>query len=208
MTKSFKTTGIVLKESPLGENGKLLVFFTKDYGKISVVAKGVKKTGSSLVQLSQLFAYSNLELYKGNSNLYTLTGGTLVEPFCGLADDYERISAASEIVVNLLKVIQEDLPDVDTLRLLLNSLHYISTGKRPTDFVVIVFLLKMLQFQGVVPEISEIEHMWNQKLLTGTTEALEHIFYSDISCLFNFGVSDTVKIELNGISKILLSEIY
>lgn len=208
MTKSFKTTGIVLKESPLGENGKLLVFFTKDYGKISVVAKGVKKTGSSLVQLSQLFAYSNLELYKGNSNLYTLTGGTLVEPFCGLADEYERISAASEIVVNLLKVIQEDLPDVDTLRLLLNSLHYISTGKRPTDFVVIVFLLKMLQFQGVVPEINEIEHMWNQKLLTGTTEALEHIFYSDISCLFNFGVSETVKNELNGISKILLSEIY
>ena len=208
MTKSFKTTGIVLKESPLGENGKLLVFFTKDYGKISVVAKGVKKTGSSLVQLSQLFAYSNLELYKGNSNLYTLTGGTLVEPFCGLADEYERISAASEIVVNLLKVIQEDLPDVDTLRLLLNSLHYISTGKRPADFVVIVFLLKMLQFQGVVPEINEIEHMWNQKLLTGTTEALEHIFYSDISCLFNFGVSETVKIELNGISKILLSEIY
>lgn len=208
MTKSFKTTGIVLKESPLGENGKLLVFLTKDYGKISVVAKGVKKTGSSLVQLSQLFAYSNLELYKGNSNLYTLTGGTLVEPFCGLADEYERISAASEIVVNLLKVIQEDLPDVDTLRLLLNSLHYISTGKRPTDFVVIVFLLKMLQFQGVVPEINEIEHMWNQKLLTGTTEALEHIFYSDISCLFNFGVSETVKNELNGISKILLSEIY
>ena len=65
MTKHIKAEGIVLKETPLGENGKLLVVFTKEHGRISVAAKGVKKPGSSLVQLSQLFAYSQLELYKG-----------------------------------------------------------------------------------------------------------------------------------------------
>lgn len=207
MTKNIKTSGIVLKESNLGENGKLLVFFTKDFGKISVVAKGVKKTGSSLVHLSQLFAYSNLELYKGNSNLYTLTGGSLIESFSGLGEDYDRIASASEIVLNILKVIQEDLPDIDSLRLLLNSLHFISSGKRSPDFVATVFLLKMLQFQGVVPEIYEIEQMWNQKLNDSTINALEHIFYSELSELFNFGVSDFVKMELKGVSKMLLSEI-
>lgn len=207
MTKNIKTSGIVLKESNLGENSKLLVFFTKDFGKISVVAKGVKKTGSSLVQLSQLFAYSNLELYKGNSNLYTLTGGSLIESFSGLGEDYDRIASAGEIVLNILKVIQEDLPDIDSLRLLLNSLHFISSGKRSPDFVSTVFLLKMLQFQGVVPEIYEIEQMWNQKLNDSTINALEHIFYSELSELFNFGVSDFVKMELKGVSKMLLSEI-
>jgi DNA repair protein RecO (recombination protein O) len=207
MTKNIKTSGIVLKESNLGENGKLLVFFTKDFGKISVVAKGVKKTSSSLVQLSQLFAYSNLELYKGNSNLYTLTGGSLIESFSGLGEDYDRIASAGEIVLNILKVIQEDLPDIDSLRLLLNSLHFISSGKRSPDFVATVFLLKMLQFQGVVPEIYEIEQMWNQKLNDSTINALEHIFYSELSELFNFGVSDFVKMELKGVSKMLLSEI-
>ena len=207
MTKNIKTSGIVLKESNLGENGKLLVFFTKDFGKISVVAKGVKKTGSSLVQLSQLFAYSNLELYKGNSNLYTLTGGSLIESFSGLGEDYDRIASAGEIVLNILKVIQEDLPDIDSLRLLLNSLHFISSGKRSPDFVATVFLLKMLHFQGVVPEIYEIEQMWNQKLNDSTINALEHIFYSELSELFNFGVSDFVKMELKGVSKMLLSEI-
>ena len=207
MTKNIKTSGIVLKESNLGENGKLLVFFTKDFGKISVVAKGVKKISSSFVQLSQLFAYSNLELYKGNSNLYTLTGGSLIESFSGLGEDYDRIASAGEIVLNILKVIQEDLPDIDSLRLLLNSLHFISSGKRSPDFVAIVFLLKMLQFQGVVPEIYEIEQMWNQKLNDSTINALEHIFYSELSELFNFGVSDFVKMELKGVSKMLLSEI-
>lgn len=207
MIKNIKTSGIVLKESPLGDNGKVLVFFTKDFGRISVAAKGAKKTGSNLLQLSQLFAYSNLELYKGNSSLYTLTGGTLIEPFSGLGEDYDRISSASEIVINLLKVIQENLPDIDTLRLLLNSLHFISSGKRSPDFVAVIFLLKMLQFQGLIPEIDEIIQMWNQNLDSGTIAALGHIFDSEISDLFSFGVSDYVKDELKGISQMFLSEI-
>ena len=147
MTKHIKTEGIVLKEIPLGENGKVLTLFTKDYGKVSVAAKGVKKPGSSLVQLSQLFAYSELELYKGNSSLYTLTGGTLIEPFYGLSEDYDRIAAAGKMAVLLLKVIQENLPDEETLSLFLNSLYFINTGKREPEFVKNIFMLKMLQIQ-------------------------------------------------------------
>ena len=207
MTKSIKTEGIVLKNSDLGENGKLLVIFSKDYGKISIVAKGVKKIGSSLVHLSQLFAYSKLELYKGRSSLYTLTGGELIESFSGLGSGYEKISAAGKIARNVLKVIQEDLPDEETLRLVLNSLYFISTDKRKPEFVECVFLLKMLQYQGVAPDVQEIENMWKLKLSEGTENALNHIFNSEISDLFSFGVSENVLEELNGIAAMLISEI-
>lgn len=208
MTKHLYCEGIVLKETPLGENGKLLVIFTKEYGKISVAAKGVKKPGSSLVQLAQLFAFSKLELYKGNSSLYTLTGGTLSESFYGLSSEFERLTAAGKITQAILKVIQEDLPDEETLRLLLNSLYLISNGKRAPEFVLCVFLIKMLEYQGVVPEISEIEKIWNKSFELGTYEALEHILYSEIENLFNFGVSEAVFEELKGISNMLLREIY
>lgn len=207
MTKHIKTEGIVLKETPLGENGKLLVFFTKEYGKISVAAKGVKKPGSSLVQLSQLFAYSRLELYKGNSSLYTLTGGTLIEPFFGLSEDFERISAAGKMSIVLLKVIQEDLPDEETLRLFLNSLYFISTGKRKPEFIKSIFMLKMMQYQGILPEVQEIEEMWRKKLMKGTVNALEHILSSEIGDLFAFGVSDIVYEELESIAEMFSFEI-
>lgn len=207
MTKHIKAEGIVLKETPLGENGKLLVVFTKEHGRISVAAKGVKKPGSSLVQLSQLFAYSQLELYKGNSTLYTLTGGTLIEPFYGLADDFDRISAAGKMAIALLKVIQEDLPDEETLRLFLNSLYFISTGKREPNFVKNVFMLKMMQYQGILPEVHEIEEIWRKKLEIGTANALEHIFSSAIGGLFAFGVSDTVYGELESIAEMFSFEL-
>lgn len=207
MTKHIKTEGIVLKETPLGENGKLLVFFTKEYGKISVAAKGVKKPGSSLVQLSQLFAYSRLELYKGNSSLYTLTGGTLIEPFFGLSEDFERISAAGKMSIVLLKVIQEDLPDEETLRLFLNSLYFISSGKRKPEFIKSIFMLKMMQYQGILPEVQEIEEMWRKKLMKGTVNALEHILSSEIGDFFAFGVSDIVYEELESIAEMFSFEI-
>lgn len=205
--RHIKTNGIVLKESPLGENGKLLVIFTKNYGKMTVAAKGVKKPGSSMVQLAQLFAYSHLELYRGSSALYTLTGGSLIEPFYGLSEDYDRISEAGKMAYYTLKVIQEDLPDEETLRLLLNGIYFICSGKRKPDFTRCVYLLKLLQYQGIAPEADEIEKLWNRKLLDGTATAIEHIFYSETETLFSFGVSEEVQCELEGIVSMLSHEI-
>lgn len=205
--RHFKTEGVVLKETPLGENGKLLVFFTKDHGRLTAAAKGVKKTGSSMVQLSQLFAYSHLELYRGSSSLYTLTGGTLIEPFSGLSNDYDRVFEASKMSSMLLKVIQEELPDEDTLRLFLNGLYMISSGKRKPDFTRCVFQLKLIEYQGVAPEPQEIELMWGKKLSESAKAALEHILFADINELFSFGVSESVLAELEGIVSMLSHEI-
>ncbi len=207
MSRYFKTDGIILKESPLGENGKLLTIFTRDYGKVTAAAKGVKKPGSSLVHISQLFSYSKLELYKGNSSLFTLTGGELIDEFSGLGASYERLEVAGFISKILLKVIQEDLPEEDILRLLLNSLYLLSKGKREPEFIRCVFSLKLLQYEGIVPEINAIEILWNKRLLNGSKYSLEHIFDSEIESLFSFNVSDDVLDELSGLSNMLLKEL-
>jgi len=204
--RHIRTEGIVLKETPLGENGKLLVIFSKEYGRIAVAAKGVKKTGSAMMQLAQLFAYSKLELYRGSSSLYTLTGGTLIEPFRGLCDAYERVCEAGKMASVLLKVIQEDLPDEETLRLFLNCLYLISNGKRKPAFMRCVFLLKIEQYQGIAPEPQEIELLWNKKLSEGAKAALEHLFSSEGEALFAFGVSEDVLTELEGIASMLSHE--
>ena len=53
-------------------------------------------------------------------------------------------------------------------------------------------MLKMMQYQGILPEVQEIEEMWRKKLMKGTVNALEHILSSEIGDLFAFGVSDIV----------------
>lgn len=44
--KSFASTGIVLKRNNINEYDKIITLLTKDYGKISLIAKGVKKVTS------------------------------------------------------------------------------------------------------------------------------------------------------------------
>lgn len=207
MSRHFKTEGIVLRESSLGENGKLLTYFTRDYGKITVAAKGVKKPGNSSIHIAQLFAYSKIELYKGSSTMYTLTGGELIDNFSGLSETYERLEVAGKISRLILKVIQEDLPEEESLRLLLNSLYFLSSGKREPDFVKCIFILKLLQYEGVAPDIDEIEKIWNYDLSDGSKMALEHIFESEIENLFSFSVSNNVLEELIGISEMLMNDL-
>lgn len=46
MTKSFSGEGIVLKRANFGEADRLITIFTKEHGKLSVLAKGVRKITS------------------------------------------------------------------------------------------------------------------------------------------------------------------
>lgn len=75
-------TGIVLKEMPLGEADKLLTVFSREQGRISVVAKGAKKPGSRFLAAASAFAYSDMELVKGRS-MYVLRNANIISPFTG-----------------------------------------------------------------------------------------------------------------------------
>ena len=63
MTRSriYQTTAVVLRYRPLGETDRLINFYTKSLGRVTAVAKGVRRPGSrfggtleplNLVQLS------------------------------------------------------------------------------------------------------------------------------------------------------------
>ena len=60
----IKTEAIVLKQFDLGEADKIITFYSKDYGKIRAVARGVRKgknTKSGLV-LPFSYGYSTLTI--------------------------------------------------------------------------------------------------------------------------------------------------
>ena len=60
----LNTQGIVLKSVTYKENDLILTIFTRKLGKISAIARGAKKSKSSLLSSSQIFAYANFTLKK------------------------------------------------------------------------------------------------------------------------------------------------
>ena len=42
----YKTDAVVLKQMPLGETNRIITFYTREYGKIAAIARGVRRPGS------------------------------------------------------------------------------------------------------------------------------------------------------------------
>ncbi len=196
----YRTTkGIVLKEIDYGESSKMLSVFSGEYGLIHVCARGVRKVKSKLRPLSQMFCYGELELYKKNGEIYTLTGGRVIESFYGISSDLDSFYVAGKISRVLLSVLQPELPDVETLRLTLNAFYYLASGTRNPRLIQVIFMLYFMQIQGVLPDAEIILSQYGQTLSSGAKRSVHHITESEIETLFRFTVSDTILEELESL---------
>lgn len=65
MYRSYKATGIIIKRINYKEADKILIIFTREYGKIRVLAKGIRKIHSKRASQLELFNYVNLNLIRG-----------------------------------------------------------------------------------------------------------------------------------------------
>lgn len=65
--KSYKVEGIVIKRKSFGEADRLLTIFTKKYGKIKVLAKGVRRITSRRGPNVELFNQVGLEIHEGRT---------------------------------------------------------------------------------------------------------------------------------------------
>ncbi len=187
--------GIVLREMPLGEADKLLTVFSGEQGRISVVAKGAKKPGSRFLAAASVFAYSDMELIKGRS-LYVLRGAEILSSFYGLREDLDILTGASEIARITLKVIQEELPDPETLDLLLKALSFLEQKKRSPRLVEAVFFIRLLSIQGMITDLQAMDPFRTLNLQSGTRAAYDYICTAPQNKLFAFHVSPEVEQEL------------
>lgn len=87
---TIKTRGIVLKTQDYKENDKLLWILTEEFGKVSVIAKGARKSKNKNFSITLPFCFSEYVLYKGRA-LYNLNEGRIIDSFQDILDDYDTL---------------------------------------------------------------------------------------------------------------------
>src|SRR5437773_4085006 len=90
----YKSEALIIKRINLGEADKILTIFTPNFGKLRVVAKGVRKVTSRLAGHVELFTRSQMLLAKGR-NLDIVTQSEIVDAYRSMHDELSRLARAS-----------------------------------------------------------------------------------------------------------------
>ena len=229
--KLVKTKGIVLSEVNFSESDKMLTILTPDLGKISCVAKGARKMQSKLLASSQVFAFSEMVLYRSRGENYYINSAELIEPFYAIRNDYDRLDCAMNCVKFTRKYVQENQTSIYMLKLLLNTIYLLSVGDKDTALVKSVFELKAVCLMGFKPDFKSCTECGNSKvygfsmkkgglvcfncgsidksvitLSEGAIVAIRYIVESDLKRLFSFNVSSEVLQEIQFFNNVYLKD--
>ena len=146
------TKGLVLRAVDYKESDKILTVLTKDYGKITISARGARKPKSKYTATSQLLAYSEFH-FEERSGRYYLREGRAIELFAGLQQDITKLALGAYMVELLEAVSDADYMDAGLLSFGLNSLHMLSCGERDVRLVKAAFEIRLMCLAGYKPEL-------------------------------------------------------
>lgn len=92
----YRTKGFVFKKDDRSEADRIFAIFTKDFGKIEVRARAIRKITSKLRGGIDTFCLSEVEFIQGK-NYKTLTDSIAVEKFNGIIQNLEKLIILNKI---------------------------------------------------------------------------------------------------------------
>lgn len=219
-----KTQGLIIKEQTIGESDRLVTMLTKDAGVLRAFARRAKNLKDSKSAATQLLCYSRLSVFKGREK-YIIDDAEPIEVFFGLRRDIGALSLAQYFCELAYLMVPEETESEEYLRLVLNSLHFLSKGTRPKRMLQSVTELRMLAISGYMPNLvvcsecaayeSEVMYFLPDSgvllckdcfqgsnepyiaLPPGVLTAMRHIAFSDFEKLYAFSLPEEALKILN-----------
>lgn len=148
--KAYKTEGIIIKRQNFGEADRLLTIYSKDFGKIKAIGKGVRRPLSKLSGHLELFYESDFVIAKGK-NLDIINGAQTLNRFENIKTDELTLSAAYALGELIYFSLEDHEKNEKIYDLLVKTLKKINIDNVPE--IVFLFELKLFQLLGYQPEV-------------------------------------------------------
>lgn len=125
----IKTEAIILKTADLGETDRFLTIYSKEFGKIQVAARGIKKLESKLRYHLEPLSYSLLILVEGKK-FRIIKDAVLIDQFLSIRRDLEKMKTVYKIANLIDELIAGEEKDENIWNLILEALKKLN----PKDF--------------------------------------------------------------------------
>jgi len=149
----YRTEGIVLKSIEYGDADKIVTIYTKNYGKIQAIAKGVRKTKSKFGSSLEILTYAIFLIYKGK-NIDIISQTEILESFFTASKEIVKFAFASNCVEVANKIIEEGEVNLSIFFLLKEVLHYLKETKDP-KLLTLSFKWQALAILGYKPSFDQ-----------------------------------------------------
>jgi len=106
----YRTRGFFIKKENRGEADQLFTVFTRDYGKIEILGKAIRKISSKLKSGAETFYLSDIEFIQAK-RYKTLIDAVPIRKFKNIGKDLKRLKVAHKISKDLGGLVRG--PEVD-----------------------------------------------------------------------------------------------
>ena len=195
MQEFIIVTGIVLKQTPIGEYDRRICLLTKEKGKISAFTRGARKPGSRFAAATNPFSFGRFKLFAGRDS-YTVAEADIQNYFEELMTDYVGAYYGMYFAEVADYYTRENNDEREMLKLLYQSLRALCAPALQNRLVKCIFELKAIAVNGEFPGVPQ-----KRKLADSTVYALHYIEASSIEKLYTFAVTETVLEELTEVAE-------
>jgi len=161
ITMMSKAEGIIIRTTDYGETNKIVTLYTKEFGKIGLMARGAKKPKNPLSAVSQVLFYG-LCLFSKSRGLGVLYQAETLNPFRSIRENIEKMGHAAVILELTDRLTEDGRPSQGHYHLLRDTLLLMEKGTDPA-VLSSMYALKMMPLAGIDPELGRCIHCGNKK---------------------------------------------
>jgi DNA repair protein RecO (recombination protein O) len=162
----LKTEAVVLRSIRYGEADRILHLYTPHQGRLSAIAKGVRRASSRFGGRLEPFFRLRIELHEGRGELLTVTGAQTVAGYPKLRTNAGALDAAARACDAVGRLFETGEPHPGVFNLLCHKLSLLDDDPAgATRASALAFRLKLLHAAGLAPQLSacagcgEAEHL-------------------------------------------------
>jgi len=152
---SLKCEAVVLRSMRFGEADRILHLYTPDRGRVSAIAKGVRRAKSRFGGRLEPYFRLRLVLYQGRSELLTVTAAETLHGYPRLREHAGALDGAARACDAVGRVFDDGDPHRGVYNLLANQLALLDADPaRATRANALAFRVKLLLAAGFAPQLA------------------------------------------------------
>jgi DNA repair protein RecO (recombination protein O) len=155
MPGPLTTEAVVLRSMRYGEADRILHVYTPMRGRVSAIAKGVRRSRSRFGGRLEPFFRLRLGLHEGRSELLTVTGAETVSAHARLREDPDALDAAARACDAVGRLFDSAEPHPEVFNLLCTMLALLDADPSGAAAPArrLAFRLKLLLAAGYAPQL-------------------------------------------------------